>query len=167
MKHHTAAHIVFAAARKVLGPHVWQQGAKKTTEYAHLDISHFEALSFEQEQAIEKTANQIVCQSKQINKTLEDKKDAELEHGYHLYQGGVVPGNTLRVVEIESNDVEACCGTHCDSTSQVGWIKIISTKRIADGVVRIQLVAGEKVFEYLQNDQKILSELMQLWGIPL
>ncbi len=63
-----------------------------------------------------------------------------------------MPGNTLRVVEIEGNDVEACCGTHCDSTSEVGWIKIINTKRIADGVVRIQLVAGEKVFEYLQND---------------
>lgn len=102
-----------------------------------------------------------------IKKTLEDKKDAELEFGYKLYQGGVVPGNTLRVVEIEDNDVEACCGTHCDSTSQVGWIKILNSKRIADGVVRIQLVAGDKVFEYLQNDQKILNDLMQLWGIPL
>lgn len=84
---------------------------------------------------IEKTANQIVVESAKINKTLEDKKDAELEFGYQLYQGGVVPGNTLRVVQIEDNDVEACCGTHCDSTSQVGWIKILNSKRIADGVV--------------------------------
>lgn len=142
MKHHTATHIVFAAARKVLGEHVWQQGAKKTTEYAHLDISHFEALTFEQELLIEKTANEIVQSSVKINKTLESKKEAEIEHGYKLYQGGVVPGNSLRVVEIENNDVEACCGTHCDSTSQVGWIKILNSKRIADGVVRIQLVAG-------------------------
>ena len=65
-----------------------------------------------------------------------------------LYQGGVVPGNTLRVVNIEEIDVEACCGTHCDETSEVGWIKILHTKRIADGVVRIQFVAGERVFPY-------------------
>lgn len=47
MKHHTATHIIFSAARKVLGQHIWQQGAKKTTEYAHLDISHYEALTFD------------------------------------------------------------------------------------------------------------------------
>ena len=74
---------------------MWQQGAKKTTEHAHLDISHYEALTSEQELLIERTANEIVTESMRINKTLADKKDAELEHGYKLYQGGVVPGNTL------------------------------------------------------------------------
>jgi alanyl-tRNA synthetase len=54
--------------------------------------------------------------SKTIKKTLEMKENAEKDHGFHLYQGGVVPGNSLRVVNIEDTDVEACCGTHCDST---------------------------------------------------
>ena len=49
----------------------------------------------------------------------------------------MVPGNTLRVVNIDDTDVEACCGTHCDSTGEVGWIKILTTKWIADGVVWI------------------------------
>jgi len=39
----------------------------------------------------------------------------------------VVPGNTLRVVDIAGIDTEACCGTHCDSTAEVGWIKITKT----------------------------------------
>ena len=43
--HHTGTHIIFASCRKVLGPHVWQNGAKKTTEMAHLDITHYQSLS--------------------------------------------------------------------------------------------------------------------------
>jgi alanyl-tRNA synthetase len=45
--HHTGTHIVFAACRKVLGPHVWQNGAKKTIENAHLDITHYVSLTKE------------------------------------------------------------------------------------------------------------------------
>ena len=42
---HTGTHIVYAAARRTLGPHVWQHGAKKTTEYAHIDITHYSSIS--------------------------------------------------------------------------------------------------------------------------
>jgi alanyl-tRNA synthetase len=49
MSHHTGTHIVFAACRRILGSHVWQSGAKKTIEQAHLDITHFKSLSSEEE----------------------------------------------------------------------------------------------------------------------
>lgn len=42
---HTGTHIIFAAARRVLGPHIWQHGAKKTEVYAHLDITHYESIT--------------------------------------------------------------------------------------------------------------------------
>lgn len=58
--HHTATHIVYQSARRVLGPHVWQHGAKKTIEEAHLDITHFSALTAEQEMEIENTANRAI-----------------------------------------------------------------------------------------------------------
>jgi len=67
---------------------------------------------------------------KKLTKGWVKKSEAEKEHGFRLYQGGVVPGNNLRVVEIEGTDVEACCGTHCDNTSQVGWIKILKSNKI-------------------------------------
>lgn len=51
--HHTGTHIVFAACREVLGPHIWQNGAKKTEEVAHLDITHYKSLTKEEERAIE------------------------------------------------------------------------------------------------------------------
>jgi len=54
-------------------------------------------------------------------------------------------------VNIEDTDVEACCGTHCDNTSEVGWIKLLKTARISDGIVRLYYVAGEKTIEKLNN----------------
>ena len=98
-----------------------------------------------------------------IEKTLQKKDDAELKHGFSLYQGGVVPGNELRVVNIDGVDVEACCGTHCDNTSQVGWIKVINTKRIADGIVRLYFVAGQRTLREIQNETRILNNLTDLW----
>lgn len=56
-----------------------------------------------------------------------DKAEAEKKFGFHLYQGGIVPGNTLRVVNIEGVDTEACCGTHCDNTAEVGWVRMLKS----------------------------------------
>lgn len=141
--HHTGTHIVFAACRKVLGPHVWQNGAKKTVDGAHLDITHYKSLTYEQEIQVEAEANRIIMSGKNIDKRFRDKAEAEKEHGFRLYQGGIVPGNSLRVVNIEDTDVQACCGTHCDNTSEVGYIKITKTLRISDGILRLYYVAGE------------------------
>jgi alanyl-tRNA synthetase len=105
---HTATHIVYASCRKVLGPHVWQNGAKKTVEQAHLDITHFQSLSHEEMQAIQNEANRIVSRCKDIKKGFMAKDEAESKYGFHLYQGGVVPGNQLRVVNIMDTDTEAC-----------------------------------------------------------
>lgn len=145
MSHHTGTHIVFAAARKVLGPHIWQNGAKKTEEMAHLDVTHYKSLTFEEEEAIEREANRIIMSGLNINKYFLDKAEAERKFGFTLYQGGVVPGNNLRIVQIEDTDVEACCGTHHDRTSEVGWIKMIKTQRISDGILRLYYV-GVKFF---------------------
>jgi alanyl-tRNA synthetase len=164
--HHTAAHIIFTSCRKVLGPHVWQSGAKKTVKQAHLDITHFKSLSKEQEMLIQNEANRIVMGAHYIKKDVRPKSETEKEYGFALYQGGVVPGNELRVVQIGDDvDIEACCGTHCDSTSEVGWIKLLSSKTIANGVVRLYFVAGERSVQALNTETTIINELTDLWSI--
>lgn len=132
---------------------------------AHLDITHFSSLTKEQELAIENEANRIVLSCKKINKYFMDKAEAELKHGFRLYQGGVIPGNSLRIVDIEDTDIEACCGTHCDNTSEVGWIKLLKTGRISDGVLRLSYVASERVIEHLNQSASIINALNKLWGI--
>lgn len=163
--HHTATHIVFAATRKVLGPHVWQNGAKKTLEQAHLDITHYKTITHAEEIAIENEANRIILGCHNISKSFMDKSEAEKKHGFNLYQGGVVPGNSLRVVNIEGVDTEACCGTHCDNTSEVGWIKLIKSQRISDGIVRLYFVAYERTIELLNETNNILHNLCESWGV--
>lgn len=157
--HHTGTHLVFASCRRVLGPHIWQAGAKKTTNKAHLDITHYKSLTKEQETAIENQANRLINESVSISKGFMDKAEAELKHGFTLYQGGVVPGNSLRVVDIAGVDTEACCGTHADNTSEVGWIRILKSSRISDGIVRLEYVAQERAIEVLNHEAGILTNL--------
>ena len=77
--------MVFASCRKVLGPHVWQAGAKKTPEQAHLDITHYKSLTKEEEMAIENQANRIINSCYKISKSFMDKAEAEKEYGFSLY----------------------------------------------------------------------------------
>ena len=94
-----------------------------------------------------------------------DKAEAERQHGFTLYQGGIVPGNSLRVVNIEGIDTEACCGTHADNTSEVVWVRIIRSSRISDGIVRLEYVAQERAIEVLNHEAGILEDLCEAWGV--
>ena len=163
--HHTATHIVFASCRKILGPHVWQNGAKKTMGEAHLDITHYKSLTKQEEQAIENEANRIITSSHKINKFLAPKTEMEKKYGFSLYQGGIVPGKELRIVQIDGVDTEACCGTHCDSTAEVGWVRMIKSNRISDGIVRLYYVAGERAIEVMNHEQDILHDIEKIWSV--
>ena len=69
----------------MLGPHVWQHGAKKTVDTAHLDITHFASLDKETELKIENEALNIILSAKNINKSFMDKAAAEKQYGFRLY----------------------------------------------------------------------------------
>jgi alanyl-tRNA synthetase len=163
--HHSATHIVNYAARKVLGDHVWQAGAEKTPEKARLDITHYESLTFEQLQAIESEANRLVLEHVPIVTREMSRADAEREYSMRIYQGGAVPGKLLRIVIMQGYDVEACGGIHMDNTSKVGFIKMISSERIQDGVVRLEYKALTNSLNEVQRHDAILKEVSDLWGV--
>ncbi|TNJ30009.1 Alanyl-tRNA synthetase [Giardia muris] len=165
MCHHTAAHIIHASAHSVLGPHVWQAGAKKTVEAATLDITHYRGLTFEEERAIERHANRLVRSNIPISKYELPKSEAERRHGFSLYQGGVVPGSSVRCVDIFGTDTEACCGTHLGNTGKVGLIRIVKSSRISDGVVRLTFVAGERALDFTDSQAEVLHAQMTSWGV--
>ena len=165
MAHHTGTHVVFAACRKVLGPHIWQAGAKKTVEQAHLDITHYKSLTKAEELEIENEVNHLINEGVKITKGFMDKSEAEQKYGFSLYQGGVVPGNQLRVVNIHGIDTEACCGTHADNTAEVGWVRLIKTSRISDGIVRLYYVARDRAIEVMNTEAKIMNTLCETWGV--
>ena len=161
-QHHTSTHIVNAAARKVLGKHVNQAGAKKTVEKAHIDITHYQSLTEEELKNIEDEANKIVKQSVIIKKSFMPREEAEKKYGFTIYQGGVPIGHDLRIINIVGVDVEACGGTHLDNTKEAEKIKILKSTKVSDSIVRIEFVAGKAAFEEENKDLRILNELAVL-----
>ena len=151
MRHHTATHILIGAARRVLGRHAWQMGAKKEPDSARLDISHHKPLSKEEVSEVERLANETVSRRIPINVVWLPRSVAEERHGFTLYQGGEAPLGEIRVVEIPGWDAEACGGTHCSNTAEVGMIKVLRVERIQDGVVRLIFAAGPKSLEEINR----------------
>lgn len=158
-QHHTSAHIINGAARKLLGSHIWQAGAEKTLEKGRLDITHYDSLDSDEIKKIESLANKIVKDSIPVKSMLLPRAEAEKEYGFRLYQGGAVPGKRIRVIKIEGVDVEACGGTHLSNTKEAEIIKITGATKIQDGVVRIEFAAGAAAKKYEMSAQKELQEL--------
>src|SRR5487761_884262 len=158
MRHHTATHVVNGAARKVLGSWVWQHSAFKDEDMARLDITHFAHLTREQILEIENISNEVVRRNLPVVITRMPRTKAEQTYGFRIYQGGVVPSKEVRIVNIQGWDVEACGGTHCSSTGEIGLIKITKAERIQDGVERIEFVAGEAALKKVEKKESILLD---------
>jgi alanyl-tRNA synthetase len=152
-KHHTSTHILNSSSRSVLGSWVWQNSAFKEADHARLDITHHSALTEDEVKKIESLANSIVKKNMPVTIENFDRGTAEQKYGFRIYQGGVVPVKSVRIVSIEDFDVEACGGTHVKKTKEIDLIKITRTKRIQDGVVRLEFVAGTAAQEYVKAQE--------------
>ncbi len=161
-QHHTSTHIINAAARRVLGRHINQAGAKKNLEKAHIDITHYQSLTEEDLRKIEEEANKIIKQGVVVKKSFMTRDIAEKKYGFAIYQGGVPIGKELRIVDITGVDVEACGGTHLDNTKEAEKIKILKSTKISDSIVRIEFVAGKRAFEEDKKEKEIIHNLASL-----
>ena len=162
-KNHTSTHILNSSTRNVLGSWVWQHSAFKEEDHARLDITHHSALTDDEITKIEKLANSIVEKNMSVTIDNFDRGTAEQKYGFKIYQGGIVPVKSVRIVSIEDFDVEACGGTHVKKTGEIELIKITKTKRIQDGVVRIEFVSGLTAVDYIkQHDASMLKKSAEL-----
>ena len=164
-RHHSATHLIVAAARKILGEHIWQAGAQKGVSRSRIDLSHYKRISEDELDEIEKLANEYVMENIDLDIKFHTRDEAEALYGFKLYQGGIVPGKSIRVVKIPGIDVQACAGTHVLRTGDIGPIKINKTERVQDGVERIDFSAGLAAVESIQNENKILSESSKIFKV--
>ena len=166
MDHHTAVHIVGGAARQVLGPHIYQAGANKSTEMARLDITHYNRLTRGDLDAIEALANDVLVQVQRTEKTELNRKDADKKYGFDLYQGGAPKGSSIRILRIADHDIQACGGTHHDEPGQIGSIRIVRSSAVQDGVERLHIVAGQAALMYASDQDQILRQISEMYGVP-
>ncbi|MFH0861060.1 MAG: alanine--tRNA ligase [Candidatus Altiarchaeota archaeon] len=160
-QHHTATHIVNVSARKVLGPHVWQAGAHKSVDISRLDITHYRGVSDDELKKIETEANLLVGKAIPIRVSIMKRNEAEEKHGFRLYQGGAVPGTELRIVEIKGVDAEACGGTHLNNTKEAGRITLVRSKRIQDGIVRLEFKAGAASDKHSGTEEELFQKSLE------
>ena len=154
MKHHTGTHVINGALRKILGEHIWQAGSQLNVEHARFDYTHYRPLTAEEIQHIEETANDLIAQKINVQKKIIDRNTAEKTYGFRLYQGGVPPGDQIRVLYIPGVDVEACGGTHLNNIGEIKQMKIIRSERIQDGVNRVLFAGGSMVDAYEKQERE-------------
>ena len=157
MRHHTATHIVGHAAREVLGDHVRQAGAQKGIDSSRLDVTHYDRISRAEVEAIERVANELVRENLPVAQSWPDRNDAEAEHGFDLYQGGIPPGEEIRIIEV-GPDVQACGGTHVARTGDVGMVKLLTTEPVQDGVERLVFAAGDAALAATHREENALYD---------
>jgi alanyl-tRNA synthetase len=143
VKYHTATHLLHAALRKVLGPHVSQKGSNITNERLRFDFTHPQALSDQEKQQVEDQINQWVKADLPVTKQTMNKADA-LKAGALAFFAEKYP-DEVSVYTIgqdsESDWIskELCGGPHVERTSEIGQIKILKEKAISSGIRRIYL----------------------------
>jgi alanyl-tRNA synthetase len=95
------------------------------------------------------------------------RNEAEARYGFRLYQGGAVPGKDIRVVKTGDWDVEACAGTHLGSTGEVGFVKIVYTERVQDGVERLGYAVGLEAVKAVQKQESVLWKVSEVLVAPV
>jgi alanyl-tRNA synthetase len=163
-KNHTSTHIINHSSRNILGSWVWQNSAFKEENYARLDITHHSALNKHEIQEIEAKANEVIRKNLPVYINTFDRGVAEQNYGFRIYQGGVVPSNNVRIVNIGGLDIEACGGTHVFNTGEIGLVKILKTERIQDGVVRLEFVSGQNALKYIQKQEDQIQFIVNSLG---
>ncbi len=165
MDHHTAVHIVGGAARHLLGPHIFQAGSHLSVDSGRLDITHFHRLTRDDLDAMETMANQVLASVASTEKSELNRKDADLVHGFDLYQGGAPKGDSIRILKIAEHDTQACGGTHHDEPGQIGSIRIVRSTAVQDGVERLHIVAGEAALAYARSQDELLRSSAEVFGV--
>ncbi|MCL2688144.1 MAG: DHHA1 domain-containing protein, partial [Methanobrevibacter sp.] len=164
-RNHTATHLIIAASKRVLGNHIWQSGAQKGLKHSRLDLSHYKRISQEELNEIERIANELVMENIALDIKWMNRDEADKEYGFTLYQGGVVPGSVIRVINIPGVDVQACAGTHVSNTGDIGLIKINKTERIQDGVERLDFSAGIAAVQSMQTNDEHLRDSSDIFKV--
>ncbi len=147
MRNHSAAHLLQAALRQVLGSHVEQAGSFVDNFHVRFDFTHFANMTPEEITQVENIVNAHILLGEDIATTETDIETARANGAMALF--GEKYGDVVRMVKMGNFSTELCGGTHMDNTAKIGLFKITSETSVAAGVRRIEGVTGLNVLALL------------------
>ena len=172
-KNHSATHLLQKALKMVVGNHVEQKGSYVSADRLRFDFSHFEAMTKEQLDEVEKIVNQEIAKGLPVITDEMAISDAKKTGAMALF--GEKYGEKVRVVSMGKSEsdsiedsfkdafsVELCGGTHVDNTASIQSIKILSESGVAAGVRRIEALTGAAVIKYYAELENTLKEAAKL-----
>ncbi len=154
MRNHTAAHLLQAALRTVLGTHVEQAGQLVDANEVRFDFTHFTGMTGDELKAVEDLVNEEILNATEMLIKEMPIDEAKAMGAMALF--GEKYGDVVRVVKAGDFSTELCGGTHVDNTGKIGLFKIVSESSVAAGVRRIQAVTGKNVLKYIDEKNELL-----------
>ncbi len=156
--HHSATHLMHAALKAVLGPHVQQKGSVVDPDRTRFDFSHPEALSVDQVEAVEAWVNARIRANEPVVVTEGVAlDDAKAEGVTALF--GEKYGDEVRTVRAGSDSFELCGGNHVGRTGDIGHFRLVSQGAVAAGVRRVEAVVGHAADAVVSEHRRALREL--------
>ncbi len=156
MRNHSAAHLLQASLRTVLGDHVEQAGSYVSDTVCRFDFTHFAALTDAELAKVEALVNENILAANEIITKETDIETARKEGAMALF--GEKYGNVVRMVKMGNFSTELCGGTHCSNTGKIGLFKIVSESSVAAGVRRIEAVTGRGILGLLHEKNELINE---------
>jgi len=160
VKNHTATHLLHTALRNVLGDHVTQKGSLCDAEKLRFDFSHFEGVTADELQTVERLVNQQIRNNLARETQLMQIDDAKEKGAMALF--GEKYDDEVRVVTLGDFSTELCGGVHVERTGDIGFVKIVSESGIAAGVRRIEAVSGEGALTYTEQQSARISTVASM-----
>jgi len=163
---HTATHLLHTALRRHLGQHAAQAGSLVAPDRLRFDFTHFEKVTPEMVEQIERTVNQSIRADYEVTWYTLPFKDA-IDSGITALFGEKY-GDEVRVIHIGSKDNpysrELCGGTHVRRTGELGLFRIVSEGAVSAGVRRIEAVTGEAAIDLTLSEHRGLEKVKDLLG---
>ena len=155
-RNHSAAHLLQAALRAVLGTHVEQAGSYVDEHRVRFDFTHLAAMTAEEIAEVEAIVNKNILIAEQAETIVTTPDEAKKMGAMALF--GEKYGSEVRVVKIGSSSTELCGGTHVSNTGNIGLFKVISESSVAAGVRRIEGTTGLGVLELLGERDALIRD---------
>jgi len=157
-RNHTATHLMHAALRQVLGPHVKQAGSLVAPDRLRFDFVHFQPVTRDELDRIERIVNEQIVKNSTVQTEVRSTEEAIAAGAMALF--GEKYGDRVRVVSVPGFSLELCGGTHVTATGDIGLFAIVAESGVAAGVRRIEALTGLGALEWAQRQRAALDRLV-------